>query len=394
MTDLRRAYAFFERRLVVVTDSRAVADALDAVYARQRIRLPRHEPDLTVRIASAPDPCIEVGGRTVRVPAVDQLAHYAHLVLINAAASLVTDALVLHAGAVTKYGAAVVLLGHSGRGKTTLTIELVRRGFGFLSDDFAVIGSDGLVRPFPRRVNLTDNSLGLLGLTLPAGTLRLPGPGGQTKSMVDIGDLFPGSLSGPTPLGGFVFLGPAPTPMTESALAEAVEWRLEVDHNPPGFEAALAELPGVADLAAKDTTIDLTTQPGSRIVGSLDDLCARFDVTIMSHARRSTGAPGGGDSPAPAPFAGPPEVTTVATSRLTTEILAYSLSLSGARFLGRSGPAEMLRALANLQGALAGRTVGAVRLTPGELGATADVVERMVSRVGTADISPDDKQDD
>jgi len=45
----------------------------------------------------------------------------------------------IHAGAVAHNGRALVLAGRSGQGKTTLTLGLLRRGLGLLSDEFAVV---------------------------------------------------------------------------------------------------------------------------------------------------------------------------------------------------------------------------------------------------------------
>jgi hypothetical protein len=46
---------------------------------------------------------------------------------------------VVHAGAVVFRGGALALAGRSGQGKTTLTLGLLRRGLGLLSDEFAVV---------------------------------------------------------------------------------------------------------------------------------------------------------------------------------------------------------------------------------------------------------------
>jgi hypothetical protein len=53
---------------------------------------------------------------------------------------------VIHAGAVVFHGGALILAGRSGQGKTTLTLGLLRRGLGLLSDEFAV------VKPVERRL--------------------------------------------------------------------------------------------------------------------------------------------------------------------------------------------------------------------------------------------------
>jgi len=60
----------------------------------------------------------------------------------------------VHAGAVGWKGKAIVLPANSFRGKTTLVAELVKNGAEYYSDEYAVIGGDGLVYPFPRDLSV------------------------------------------------------------------------------------------------------------------------------------------------------------------------------------------------------------------------------------------------
>jgi hypothetical protein len=65
--------------------------------------------------------------------------------------SLVRGIEVLHAAAVTVAGRAVILIGQSGAGKTSLAIQLVLAGAGFLTDDVLAVdrGEDGQLRAHP-----------------------------------------------------------------------------------------------------------------------------------------------------------------------------------------------------------------------------------------------------
>ncbi len=60
----------------------------------------------------------------------------------------------IHAGAVCIDGVGVILPARSMHGKTTLTAELVRQGAVYYSDEYAVIGLDGLVYPFPKSLSM------------------------------------------------------------------------------------------------------------------------------------------------------------------------------------------------------------------------------------------------
>ena len=62
------------------------------------------------------------------------------------------DRVFLHAGVVGWKGRAIVMPADSFQGKSTLTAELVKHGAEYYSDDFAIIDSNALVHPFPRRI--------------------------------------------------------------------------------------------------------------------------------------------------------------------------------------------------------------------------------------------------
>ena len=58
----------------------------------------------------------------------------------------------VHAGCVAVDGHAIVLPGRSITGKSHLTAALVRAGADYFSDEYAVLDSTGLVRPYPRKL--------------------------------------------------------------------------------------------------------------------------------------------------------------------------------------------------------------------------------------------------
>jgi hypothetical protein len=101
----------------------------------------------------------------------------------------------VHAGVVSRNGAGVLIPGPPGSGKSTLTSALVRGGFGFLSDEVALLEpGSSLMHPFPRPTALAPASMDLLGLQ--------PDPisdGFRHFECLFIPDeLRPGSAGGPT----------------------------------------------------------------------------------------------------------------------------------------------------------------------------------------------------
>jgi hypothetical protein len=120
----------------------------------------------------------------------------------------------LHAGSVAWGDHALLLPGESGRGKTTLTLALVGRGFRFLSDEVAwVRAEDRRVLPFPRRINADEGTRRLLGLPAWPEGARLAAGAGDKEWFLDIEDIVPGAQMGAATLRWVVFLagfGPAP----------------------------------------------------------------------------------------------------------------------------------------------------------------------------------------
>jgi HprK-related kinase A len=71
--------------------------------------------------------------------------------------------LIVHAAVVAKDGAALVLPGTPGSGKSTLCAALVHRGWRLLSDELALFETGtGLLTPFPRPVSLKNASIDLI----------------------------------------------------------------------------------------------------------------------------------------------------------------------------------------------------------------------------------------
>jgi hypothetical protein len=63
----------------------------------------------------------------------------------------------IHAGVVGWRGQAILLPGPSCAGKTTLVTALLRAGARYFSDEYAVLGPNGLVHPFPRRLSIRSS---------------------------------------------------------------------------------------------------------------------------------------------------------------------------------------------------------------------------------------------
>lgn len=82
--------------------------------------------------------------------ALDELERGLHLHLADHARNRVF----VHAGVVGWRGRAILIVGQSMSGKSTLVRELLQAGASYYSDEFAVLDLEGRVHPFPRRLSL------------------------------------------------------------------------------------------------------------------------------------------------------------------------------------------------------------------------------------------------
>lgn len=124
-----------------------------------------------------------------------------------------------HAGVVAIGDRAILLAGRSGRGKSTLTLGLIRRGATWLSDEVALVAPDDrTVLPYPRSMHVSPATAALLPELAFLGTRPRHDLGGGSEWSVTPADLsaaFGTSVAGPTPLGLIVLLDGDPKPGAE-----------------------------------------------------------------------------------------------------------------------------------------------------------------------------------
>jgi HprK-related kinase A len=77
--------------------------------------------------------------------------------------------LLLHAAVVEREGRALLLPAWPGSGKSTLAASLACAGWRYLSDEFGVVASDGVVHPFARPAALKNESIAVIERLRPGG---------------------------------------------------------------------------------------------------------------------------------------------------------------------------------------------------------------------------------
>lgn len=95
-------------------------------------------------------------GRIARTHNFDELCARlaSHLELVTA--FLAKNCLFVHAGVVGWQGKAIMIPGRSFSGKTSLVTALIKRGATYYSDEFAILDSQGWVRPYPSPLSVRE----------------------------------------------------------------------------------------------------------------------------------------------------------------------------------------------------------------------------------------------
>lgn len=136
-------------------------------------------------------PClIQDNGFTACLPQGTTISGLAEQIIFTRIMPMINDYILIHAGVVSKENNGTVIIAPSGFGKTTLVLELLSRGYQFLSDEFCLIRKhDYCLDPFPRRVGIKENSP-FYGLVDTEKAFYLDF---EAKYFADPTDLFPAS---------------------------------------------------------------------------------------------------------------------------------------------------------------------------------------------------------
>ena len=141
-----------------------VPEALEAIEGRLEAALPgchRSIPDgntdfqFSINWNTSGQGSLFLGGKRLhrRVGRDEALRSLVSTIRLTVAENAV-DHVFVHAGVAAWYGRAIVIPGKSYSGKTTLTLELVKRGATYYSDEYAIIDRAGLVHPFLKDISL------------------------------------------------------------------------------------------------------------------------------------------------------------------------------------------------------------------------------------------------
>jgi hypothetical protein len=125
----------------------------------------------------------------------------------------------IHGAAVEKDGVGYMMPADSGSGKTTLAMALLSAGYRFLSDEFAVLGPDGMLAPFPRSMSVRMGTLKMFpDLCRRQDEFAAANPGAEESYSIDAVREFGGAAGAACPVRCVLF--PRYDPGSEPALRE------------------------------------------------------------------------------------------------------------------------------------------------------------------------------
>ncbi len=358
---------FFDQLVALRSDAPNFVNLFGQMY---RHLLVAPEPGLAasawpVSITTHGAPTLHLGDEARRLGAAGLLDGFVYETVLYAILARVRSHFLAHAGAVAREGRGLVLAGESGHGKTTLVLELARRGWDFLSDELAALSrTDGRLHPFPRALRLRADTLARVGLALPPSAVEWQG-----KYLVDVDDLLPGRRGAAADLSAVVLLD------TGAPITGPQPLTVRVDRADATLLDAIRALPGVTGLEASGPAAYplLTVQASDRMptLAAIEALCQAQAVLILDVVKRAEQA---------ADFSQPPLLTPLTPSEAAAGLLAHFQGGHHAALLQADFNGQATRLFLAVTRLVA--SAHCYRLRVGPLAATADLVEGVLSARG------------
>jgi hypothetical protein len=215
-------YAIVGVPVVVRSDLAEALDRIDETYVAFRQEAGPLAGALAIEVARQQD------GRAVWVRDSDGYAQSwptAEAAVVDALGRIVQGVLArlhargvyaIHAGAMVYRGAALIVAGKSGQGKTTLVLGLLRRGLGMLSDEFAIVEPETQhILPYRRSLHIrpgTPELIPELAFLRDRPQHQLGGGIEWALTLADLAQVFPAALAPAAPLRYVLLLDGAPRP--------------------------------------------------------------------------------------------------------------------------------------------------------------------------------------
>ena len=237
------------------------------------------------------------------------LPSYAHSVITNSIMARIRSHLIFHAAAVSWQGRGMVILGDSCHGKSTITLELIRRGGQFLTDDVTCLHRrDHRIYPFPRAIGLRQSAFGLFKGFIDADFHSSPLSCGGEKIFLLASDIPAARISDPCLPKFLICLFPCPARESRPAGSgdesqpvgkylgsgrnrqdDKKFLYLSVDRFKEEMIKDLTALPGVEACENPEEkpfpVIKLAGRRGAFLLPDIEAICSRHRVTLIRIAK-------------------------------------------------------------------------------------------------------------
>ena len=315
------------------------------------------------------------GGRwEVRDPSV--FPGFVYNKVLHALWGRVQTRILVHAAAFSVRGEGLILAASAACGKTTLTLELSRRGYRILSDEVAALDpASGRLDPFPRSLGIREGTLRLFPELAGLPSRRIPLICGGYKRLVEVEAARPGSVGKACrPAVAVLLCGRGESVGQEQDRARETI-TVVLDRLDPPLEEELAGTAGLevlsSDRAGRFPSLRIRWEGPEPAHEEVERICQRHGALVFDWRLGSEEVPD---------FDGPAELSRLPRSEMALALMRRLLgggrsALLRERFGGR--PGRLYQAVAEML-----RGVDCYRLQVGPLGETADRIQEAIEERG------------
>jgi hypothetical protein len=367
---------FFELNVRLRSDCATHIDLFAGMYARFRAPV-RQAPVsylLEIVLLTSPEnpwgkPVLIVDGDAWLLCDSTLLEGWIYDGILNEIISRVRSHFLVHAGVVAWQDRGLVLSGDAGHGKTTLVLELVRRGFKFLSDDMAALGRrDRQVHPFPRSLRIRPDTLARVGYGQAADRAST----WMGKLLLDIEEIQTGCTS-PSVTASHVVILQDPAHQRQPAGTSGADRELTIwlDRTDQDLLDSIWQIRGVEQVhfTPADQFPAITVMAGRPMAAlfAIEELCRRRRVLLLNAVTSSQSKPR---------FDGPARLRPLTRSQGALELLRRFQGGLGAALLQEEFGGSGARFFWEMMGQVAQTTCHS--LTVGPLQKMADLICALV----------------
>lgn len=289
---------FFDLYTVIRSDSGEFINLFAQMYRRFRVDSASSAALSTAEfvLITNPDnqwgkPVIILNGEVCPLSDAKLLEGYAYETILISIITRIHSHILIHAGVVSRNGRGIIVVADARHGKTTLVLELVRRGFRFLSDEMAALGrTDYKVHPFPRCLRVRPGTLELAGFPVAAVDARR----WLGKLILDIEEIQPDSMGEVSSISHIVFLQDPLEDKTDT-LNHKQDITILVDRLEETLLSGISQIEGVTEVEAGVDygypAIILRAIRTTYALLQIEALCKKHNILILDVVKGVEGSP-------------------------------------------------------------------------------------------------------